>query len=265
MFSGLLSHSAAPAADFSRLQRASITFRDVAKRYGDHQVLNAINLQVEPGEVVAILGPSGSGKSTLIRLINQLESLSGGEILIDGKPTSRLSGSALRQLRSRVGFVFQQFNLYAHLTAQENITLALERVHGWEKSAAQARSLALLRQVGLEEKAQQMPAQLSGGQQQRVAIARALASEAPVILADEPTGNLDEDTAQDITEILKESAHKMNKCVVVVTHSNELAKQADVVFRLKKGELQVLERVQDGAAQPQSRRNNAPRSERRAH
>ena len=92
-----------------------------------------------------------------------------------------------------------------------------------------------------------------------------LASEAPVILADEPTGNLDEDTAQDITEILKESAHKMNKCVVVVTHSNELAKQADVVFRLKKGELQVLERVQDGAAQPQSRRNNAPRSERRAH
>ncbi|MDT1883200.1 amino acid ABC transporter ATP-binding protein, partial [Acinetobacter baumannii] len=112
--------------------------RDVAKRYGDHQVLNAINLQVDPGEVVAILGPSGSGKSTLIRLINQLESLSGGEILIDGKPTSRLSGSALRQLRSRVGFVFQQFNLYAHLTAQENITLALERVHGWEKSAAQA-------------------------------------------------------------------------------------------------------------------------------
>ncbi len=94
MFSGLLSHSAAPAADFSRLQRASITFRDVAKRYGDHQVLNAINLQVDPGEVVAILGPSGSGKSTLIRLINQLESLSGGEILIDGKPTSRLSGSA---------------------------------------------------------------------------------------------------------------------------------------------------------------------------
>ena len=105
---------------------------------------------------------------------------------------------------------------------------------------------------------------LSGGQQQRVAIARALASEAPVILADEPTGNLDEDTAQDITEILKESAHKMNKCVVVVTHSNELAKQADVVFRLKKGELQVLERTQDGNAQPQCRRNNAPRNERRA-
>ena len=104
---------------------------------------------------------------------------------------------------------------------------------------------------------------LSGGQQQRVAIARALASEAPVILADEPTGNLDEDTAQDITDILKESAHKMNKCVVVVTHSNELAKQADVVFRLRKGELQVMERIDDSSAQHQSRRNNASRSERR--
>ena len=106
---------------------------------------------------------------------------------------------------------------------------------------------------------------LSGGEKQRVAISRALINDPDLILADEPTGNLDEDTAQDITEILKESAHKMNKCVVVVTHSNELAKQADVVFRLKKGELQVLERVQDGATQPQSRRNNAPRSERRAH
>ena len=112
-----------------------------------------------------------------------------------------------------------------------------------------------------KEEAKRNVLKLSGGQQQRVAIARALASEAPVILADEPTGNLDEDTAQDITEILKESAHKMNKCVVVVTHSGELAKQADVVFRLKKGELQVLERVDDSSAQPRSRRNNTFRGE----
>ena len=218
MFSGLLSHSAAPAADFSRLQRASITFRDVAKRYGDHQVLNAINLQVEPGEVVAILGPSGSGKSTLIRLINQLESLSGGEILIDGKPTSRLSGSALRQLRSRVGFVFQQFNLYAPLTAQENITLALERVHGWEKSAAQARALALLRQVGLEEKAQQMPAQLSGGQQQRVAIGRALVYNPPVILLDEPFTGVDVQTEARIISLLRELRDE--GCTMLVSTHN---------------------------------------------
>lgn len=237
MFSGLLSHSAAPAADFSRLQRASITFRDVAKRYGDHQVLNAINLQVEPGEVVAILGPSGSGKSTLIRLINQLESLSGGEILIDGKPTSRLSGSALRQLRSRVGFVFQQFNLYAHLTAQENITLALERVHGWEKSAAQARALALLRQVGLEEKAQQMPAQLSGGQQQRVAIARALMMEPQVLLFDEPTAALDPEITAQIVSIIRELA-ETGITQVIVTHEVEVArKTASRVVYMENGHI----------------------------
>ena len=238
MFSGLLSHSAAPAADFSRLQRASITFRDVAKRYGDHQVLNAINLQVEPGEVVAILGPSGSGKSTLIRLINQLESLSGGEILIDGKPTSRLSGSALRQLRSRVGFVFQQFNLYAHLTAQENITLALERVHGWEKSAAQARALALLRQVGLEEKAQQMPAQLSGGQQQRVAIARALAKNPKLLLCDEPTGALDYKTGKQILQLLQDTCRKQGITVIIITHNSALAPMADRLIRFKSGRVE---------------------------
>ena len=140
MLSGLFSRSAASSADFSHLQRASIEFRQAAKRYGDHQVLNGINLQVEPGEVVAILGPSGSGKSTLIRLINQLESLSGGEILIDGKPTRHLTDSALRQLRSRVGFVFQQFNLYAHLTAQENITLALARARLGKSRRARTRA-----------------------------------------------------------------------------------------------------------------------------
>ena len=251
MFSGLLSHSAAPAADFSRLQRASITFRDVAKRYGDHQVLNAINLQVEPGEVVAILGPSGSGKSTLIRLINQLESLSGGEILIDGKPTSRLSGSALRQLRSRVGFVFQQFNLYAHLTAQENITLALERVHGWEKSAAQARALALLRQVGLEEKAQQMPAQLSGGQQQRVAIARALATDPKVLLCDEATSALDPTTTNSILALLKELNQKLGVTVVIITHQMSAIEEICTrVAILDGGEVAEEGRVEDIFAHP---------------
>jgi polar amino acid transport system ATP-binding protein len=107
--------------------------------------------------VVAILGPSGSGKSTLIRLINQLETLNGGEILIDNKPTGQLSGAALRQLRSRVGFVFQQFNLYAHLTASQNITLALEHVHGWKPQPAQERALALLENVGMLEKAHHFP------------------------------------------------------------------------------------------------------------
>ena len=254
MFSGLLSYSAAPAADFSRLQRASITFRDVAKRYGDHQVLNAINLQVEPGEVVAILGPSGSGKSTLIRLINQLESLSGGEILIDGKPTSRLSGSALRQLRSRVGFVFQQFNLYAHLTAQENITLALERVHGWEKSEAQARALALLRQVGLEEKAQQMPAQLSGGQQQRVAIARALAVKPKMMLFDEPTSALDPELRHEVLKVMQDLAEE-GMTMVIVTHEIGFAeKVASRLIFIDKGRI-----AEDGNPQELVKNPPSPR------
>ena len=131
MLAGLFTPCAAGSADFHPLRQARVELRDVVKAYGDHRVLNGVSLTVEPGEVVTILGPSGSGKSTLIRLINQLESLSGGDIFIDDKPVGQLKGAALRQLRSRIGFVFQQFNLYAHLTAQQNITLALEYVHGW--------------------------------------------------------------------------------------------------------------------------------------
>ena len=155
-----------------------------------------------------------------------------------------------RRTTSSTAFIFQAYNLIDYLTPTENVSLT-----------SKLPPLPILERLGLtKEEAKRNVLKLSGGQQQRVAIARALASEAPVILADEPTGNLDEDTAQDITEILKESAHKMNKCV---THSNELAKQADVVFRLRKGELQVMERIDDSSAQHQSRRNNSPRSERR--
>ncbi|MBD5700401.1 ATP-binding cassette domain-containing protein, partial [Citrobacter freundii] len=136
MLSALFHRSAASAADFTHLRQASVELRNVVKEYGAQTVLNGVNLAVEPGEVVTILGPSGSGKSTLIRLINQLESLSDGEIFIDGKPISQLRGAALRQLRSRIGFVFQQFNLYSHLTALQNIALALEYVHGWNKTEA---------------------------------------------------------------------------------------------------------------------------------
>ena len=199
------------------------------------KVLKGVNAEMEQGKLYAILGPSGCGKTTLLSLIGGLDSPGSGQIYFDGQDIAKTGLSDHR--KNHVAFIFQAYNLIDYLTPAENVSLT-----------SKLPPLPILERLG-----------------QRVAIARALASEAPVILADEPTGNLDEDTAQDITEILKESAHKMNKCVVVVTHSNELAKQADVVFRLKKGELQVLERVQDGAAQPQSRRNNAPRSERRAH
>ena len=213
---------------------------------GKQPVLRGVSGQLEQGKLYAILGPSGCGKTTLLSLIGGLDSPSNGQICFEGQDIAKTGLSNHR--KNHVAFIFQAYNLIDYLTPAE-CRQAVEEI---------------ARLVQIEDLLKRKPGQLSGGQQQRVAIARALASEAPVILADEPTGNLDEDTAQDITEILKESAHKMNKCVVVVTHSNELAKQADVVFRLKKGELQVLERTQDGNAQPQCRRNNAPRNERRA-
>ncbi|PCR73915.1 ABC transporter [Klebsiella pneumoniae] len=254
MFSGLLSHSAAPAADFSRLQRASITFRDVAKRYGDHQVLNAINLQVEPGEVVAILGPSGSGKSTLIRLINQLESLSGGEILIDGKPTSRLSGSALRQLRSRVGFVFQQFNLYAHLTAQESITLALERVHGWEKSAAQARRWRCCVRSDWKKSAADAGAASPAASSSGWPSPGALASSPQIILFDEPTSALDPEMIGEVLQVMKTLAHS-GITMLVVTHEMQFAREiADRVVFIDGGDILEVAPPAEFFAHPQHAR-----------
>ena len=185
------------------------------------KVLKGINAEMEQGKLYAILGPSGCGKTTLLSLIGGLDSPgSGPDIAETGLGDHR---------KNHVAFIFQAYNLIDYLTPSENVSLT-----------SKLPPLPILERLGLtKEESKRNVLKLSGGQQQRVAIARALASEAPVILADEPTGNLDEETAQDITEILKESAHQMNKCVVVVTHSNELAKQADVVFRLKKGELQI--------------------------
>ena len=219
------------------------------------EALKGISICFRKNEFVSILGPSGCGKTTTLNIVGGLDHYTSGDLVINGISTKDFNDRDWDVYRNhKIGFIFQSYNLIDYLTPVENVALT-----------SKLPPLPILERLGLtKEEAKRNVLKLSGGQQQRVAIARALASEAPVILADEPTGNLDEDTAQDITEILKESAHKMNKCVVVVTHSNELAKQADVVFRLKKGELQVLERVQDGAAQPQSRRNNTPRSERRA-
>ena len=191
------------------------------------RVLRGINAQMEQGKMYAILGPSGCGKTTLLSLLGGLDSSSSGQILYQGEDIAKTGLADHR--RSHVAFIFQSYNLIDYLTPVENVALT-----------AKHPPLPILEQLGLTaEEAKRNVLKLSGGQQQRVAIARALASDAQVILADEPTGNLDEDTAAEITAILKDSAHKSGKCVVIVTHSNELAKEADVVFRLRKGDLQV--------------------------
>ena len=246
-----------------------IRLEDICRIYrvGSQEVraLDGVSLSVSRNEYVAIMGPSGSGKSTLMNILGCLDSPDSGRYILNGTDVSEMDDGEMADVRNReIGFVFQSFNLLPRYNALENVALPMVYA-GVPAGERRVKAAQALRSVGLEDRMDHRPNELSGGQRQRVALARALINSPSIILADEPTGNLDEDTAQDITEILKESAHKMNKCVVVVTHSNELAKQADVVFRLRKGELQVLERVQDGAAQPQSRRNNAPRSERRAH
>ena len=193
--------------------------------YGNKAVLKNVSTEFEVGKIYAILGPSGCGKTTLLSLIGGLESPSDGQVLFQGEDIEK-KGLAFHR-KNNVAFIFQSYNLIDYMTPIENVALT-----------SKLPPLPILERLGLtKEEAKRNVLKLSGGQQQRVAIARALASDASVILADEPTGNLDEDTAVEITAILKECAHQMNKCVIIVTHSNDLAKQVDVVLRLKKGEL----------------------------
>ena len=188
-------------------------------------VLNGINMALEEGKMYAILGQSGCGKTTLLSLLGGLDSPIDGQILYDGQDIEKLGLANHR--KNNVAFIFQSYNLIDYLTPKENVALT-----------AKLSPQPILERVGLtEEECKRNILKLSGGQQQRVAIARALASDTKVILADEPTGNLDEDTAAEIISILKKCAHEMNKCVIIVTHSNDLAKQADTIFRLKKGKL----------------------------
>ena len=188
-------------------------------------VLRSVNAEFGAGKMYAIVGPSGCGKTTLLSLLCGLDSPTGGQILFNGQDIKKIGLAAHR--KNDVAFIFQNYNLIDYLTPQENVALT-----------SKLPPLPILERVGLTgEESRRNVLKLSGGQQQRVAIARAPASDASVILADEPTGNLDEDTAAEIAAILKECAHQMNKCVVIATHSGDLAKQADVILRLRKGEL----------------------------
>ncbi|MEW2131173.1 amino acid ABC transporter ATP-binding protein [Streptomyces sp. NPDC005435] len=201
-----------------------IELRDVNKYYGDLHVLQDIDLTVGKGEVVVVIGPSGSGKSTLCRTINRLETVESGTITLDGEPLPQ-EGRALARLRAEVGMVFQSFNLFAHKTVLENVSLAQIKVRGRKKGDAERRSRELLDRVGLLAHADKFPAQLSGGQQQRVAIARALAMDPKALLFDEPTSALDPEMINEVLEVMQQLARE-GMTMIVVTHEMGFARSA---------------------------------------
>jgi polar amino acid transport system ATP-binding protein len=199
-----------------------IRLEDVRKSFGDHVVLEGIDLTVDTGEVLVVIGPSGSGKSTLLRCINLLEPIDSGRIFFEGFDITR-NDVKVNQIRQRIGIVFQQFNLFPHLKAIDNLTLAVRRVRKRPRRAADAQALELLRRVGLEDKARQYPHQLSGGQQQRVAIARALMMEPHVMLFDEVTSALDPELVGEVLIVMRDLA-RAGMTMVVVTHEMQFAR-----------------------------------------
>jgi glutamate transport system ATP-binding protein len=201
-----------------------IELRDVNKHFGELHVLQDINLTVGRGEVVVVIGPSGSGKSTLCRAINRLETIESGEIVLDGQPLPD-EGKPLARLRADVGMVFQAFNLFAHKTVLQNLSLGQVKVRGRKKEDADKRSRELLDRVGVADQADKYPAQLSGGQQQRVAIARALAMEPKAMLFDEPTSALDPEMINEVLEVMKQLARE-GMTMIVVTHEMGFARSA---------------------------------------
>lgn len=219
-----------------------IDTRDVHKVYNpgmesELHVLNGIDLKVKKGEFIAILGPSGSGKTTLLDVVGCLLKPTSGEILIDGVLTNELDDNELAKIRGKkIGFIFQQYNLIASQTALENVELPM-RINGKSKGEAEKRASSLLKLVGLDERMYHRPSQLSGGEQQRVAIARSLANYPKIILADEPTGNLDTKTGKKILETLKELSKKKGYTIVVVTHDHRIEKYAGKIINLIDGEI----------------------------
>ncbi|MFW6187031.1 MAG: amino acid ABC transporter ATP-binding protein [Actinomycetota bacterium] len=216
--------AAAPASPGPGTGEVLVRVSHVNKHYGDLHVLKDIDLEVRRGEVVVVIGPSGSGKSTLCRVINRLESIDDGEILIDGMRLPE-EGRALARLRADVGMVFQSFNLFAHKSVLQNVTLGPVKVRGRSPAEARARAMELLTRVGVANQAGKLPAQLSGGQQQRVAIARALAMEPKVMLFDEPTSALDPEMINEVLDTMVALA-KQGMTMIVVTHEMGFARRA---------------------------------------
>ena len=200
-----------------------IEIKDLHKSFGDNEVLSGINCTVDESEVVCVIGPSGSGKSTLLRCLNRLEEITSGTVIVDGNDVTDKKIN-IDGVRTEIGMVFQQFNLFPHKSVIENIMLAPMKVRGLDKQAALERGRALLVKVGLSEKENAYPAQLSGGQQQRVAIARALAMEPKILLFDEPTSALDPELVGDVLAVMKTLADE-GMTMVVVTHEMGFARE----------------------------------------
>ncbi|GAA5618026.1 amino acid ABC transporter ATP-binding protein [Brucella anthropi] len=217
-----------------------VEVRDVHKSYGALEVLKGINLSVERGQIIAIIGPSGSGKSTLLRSINHLETVDSGQILLDGVQVNQsLSGRSFERhinaVRQQMGMVFQHFNLFPHLNVMENITLGPIKLKGKSKQEAQELAVSLLKKVGLADKASMYPSRLSGGQKQRVAIARALAMQPKVMLFDEATSALDPELVEEVNQVMKQLAQE-HMTMLIVTHEMRFAAEvSDKVLFMDKG------------------------------
>ncbi len=219
--------------------RPMILFNQVNKWYGEYQALTDVSAEIKSGEVVVVCGPSGSGKSTLIRTVNRLEPIEKGQILFDGVDIHG-SSTRLNQLRKRIGFVFQSFNLFPHVSVLENIMMSPVKVLGEKRSEARRHAGELLERVGLSHKADVYPAQLSGGQQQRVAIARALAMKPPVMLFDEPTSALDPEMVGEVLSVMRGLAQE-GMTMMCVTHEMNFARDvADTIWFMDQG--QILEK-----------------------
>lgn len=225
----------------------------VNKHFGDLHVLKDIDLEVQPGEVVVVIGPSGSGKSTLCRTINRLETIDDGVIEVNGEPLPQ-EGKALAQLRAEVGMVFQSFNLFAHKSILDNVTLGPMKVRKMSKKDAEEKAMKLLDRVGVKSQAEKFPAQLSGGQQQRVAIARSLAMDPTVMLFDEPTSALDPEMINEVLDVMTSLARD-GMTMIVVTHEMGFARRAaDRVIFMADGQIVEQNTPHEFFTNPQSTR-----------
>lgn len=225
------------ASDSPVSNKTVLRLDDVRKSFGNTQVLRGISFDIHQHEVVALLGPSGSGKSTLMKCVNLLEQVDDGQIWL-GNTDITDPRADQDKIRARIGVVFQQFNLFPHMSVLRNVTLAAIKVHHWSKDRAETRAMELLERIGMRDKASAYPDQLSGGQQQRVAIARALAGRPSLLLADEPTGNLDSRTGADVMRLFHE-LHEAGNTIVLITHDAKIAAQTPRAIHIHDG--RVLE------------------------